>query len=153
MKSRHRRSVSRLAISKPQRGKQRRDRAGGVLGQAAACKGDAFLGYRPFDGWGDGWLFIFGCFEDDFALGAVHGDDLSALDAAGGDARAHHSRDAILAGDDAAVAERPADVGDDGGCHGEERRPGGGGGASDEYVAGAHLVEVFGAVQVRRPGR
>ena len=123
-----------------------------MLGQAAACQGDALLGFGPFDGFCEFCLIFFAGFEDDFTLGAVHGDDLSALDAFGSNACAHHSRDAVLARDDAAVRERPADIGHHGGSHGEERRPGGSGGASHQHIAGLHLVEVFGAAKNTRRG-
>ena len=58
----------------------------------------------------------------------------------------YNSGDAVFAGDDGAMTERSAYIGDDGRGAGEEGRPGGGGQRSDEDVARFHAREVFGAM-------
>jgi phosphoenolpyruvate-protein kinase (PTS system EI component) len=59
----------------------------------------------------------------------------------------------VLAGDNRAVAERAANVGDDARGQGEEGRPGGRGDAGDQDVAVTHLGELLRAVDdARRAG-
>ena len=102
-----------------------------MLGQASARQRSSFFGHRPFGGWGNSRLTFFAGFENDFTFCAVYGDGLPVLDPACCNTRTHYSRDTVFAGDNAAMAEWPANVGDYGGGHGKERRPGGGGSASD----------------------
>ena len=59
-------------------------------------------------------------------MGTIHRDQLAILDTLGGYTRSQHGRDAVLAGHDRAVRQRPADIGDDAGRPGETgaSRPG-----------------------------
>ena len=59
------------------------------------------------------------------------------------DRGAQHGGDAVLTGDDRAVAERPADVGDHGGRAGEQRRPGRCGDGGDQHLPGLQPGEVL----------
>src|SRR5947209_15244355 len=75
---------------------------------------------------------------------SIDGDVLVTLNAFGGDTRAQDRRDMVFAGDDGAVTERAADVGDDTGGQGEERCPGGGGDLCHQDIAVPHRVELAG---------
>src|SRR6476661_7769283 len=75
-------------------------------------------------------------FDRDQAVRAVDGDRLTGRDRAGGAEGADYRRDAVLAGDDCAVAERTSGLGDDRRGRAEQGRPGRHGRDRDQDLAG-----------------
>src|SRR6476661_2050708 len=74
--------------------------------------------------------------DRDQAAGSVDGDRLPGRDRAGGAEGTDHRRDAVLAGDDRAVAERTSGLGDDRCGSAEQGRPGRHGRDRDQDLAG-----------------
>ena len=64
------------------------------------------------------------------------------LDPLGGNPEAEHRRDVVLPGDDRAMGEDAADIGDQTLCLGEQLRPGGRGHRAHEDGAGLHLRKI-----------
>src|SRR5215203_2449316 len=74
---------------------------------------------------------------------SINLNPLAWADAPGGNAGPKDGGDVVLAGYDGAVTQRPADIGDYRGGHGEKRRPCRGGDACHQHLSRLHLAEVL----------